>query len=280
MSSELALMDDLELKTPVMHRPKSFKDFSQALFTPPEKDIFGHVNCGVRLTLVENFLRAAKLNADIQDVLESVRQLANPDFEVLGTNMTSALSLVDVEGGNVVTTAGADNDQAIIAPHLDTNQSAWTKVTWGADRETWFDACFTTGAAITTSILWVGLKLTNTPTVTTDINSTFIRYENAVNSGKWQANVSIANSDSTVDTGITVAAATTYRLRIIFDRLRYASIYMANGMSGDWRRVHRSASAFGTGVDLIPYFGVQANGAAAARSLVARRLVMSRLVGA
>lgn len=279
MSSESALMDDLALKTPVMHRPKSIRDFPQALFVPPEKDIFGFLNCGGRVSLVERFNRAAKLNADINSATEGTREIANPDWEVLGTNMTSALSLVGVEGGNVITTAGADDDQAILCPHLDTNQSAWTKITWGADRQTWFDCAFQTGSAVTKTILWVGLKLTNTPVIITDDASVYIRYADDEAGGDWQVNASIADSDVTTDTGIACTAATMYRLRILFSASRKAYVYLATG-TGDWKRIYVSG-VFGTGVDLIPYFGVEAHGSTpGAKSLTAYHVAMSRLYGA
>ena len=86
------------------------------------------------------------LNADILSTTEATREIADPYFEVLGTNMTSALCTFNAEGGVTLTTAGADADQAILAPHLDANQSAWTSHTWGTDRETYWECLFDTGA--------------------------------------------------------------------------------------------------------------------------------------
>ena len=55
--------------------------------------------------------------------------IANKDFETLGTNMTTALTTFPgTQAGILMTTAGADEDQSILLPHLDTNQSAWTGV--------------------------------------------------------------------------------------------------------------------------------------------------------
>ena len=56
-------------------------------------------------------------------VFESGMSVSNESFEVLGTNMTDALSTRSATRASVtLTTAGADADQAILAPHLDTNQ--------------------------------------------------------------------------------------------------------------------------------------------------------------
>lgn len=55
---------------------------------------------------------------------------ANKDFEVLGTNMTTALvtfaKSIYNSGGISLTTAGADADQAILLPSLITDQSQWS----------------------------------------------------------------------------------------------------------------------------------------------------------
>ena len=56
----------------------------------------------------------------------------NNNFEVLGTNMTTALATRNATVAAVtLTTAGADEDQAILCPHLDSGQAAWTGVKWG-----------------------------------------------------------------------------------------------------------------------------------------------------
>ncbi len=209
------------------------------------------------------------LNADIQSATEAVREIADPDFEVLGTNMTSALSTFNAEGGNRLTTAGADNDQAILLPHLDANQSPWTQITWGTDQETEWECHLKTGAAITNQILWAGLKLTNTPTAATDNDSVYLRYQNGVNGGRWQALYSIANADTAVDTGIPVALSTEYHVRIAIDAARVARVYL-NGL------LVATTTALTDATDFIPYIGVQASGEAAAKSLIVFGEAISR----
>ena len=62
--------------------------------------------------------------------------IANKQFEVLGTNMTTALCAFGTTiAGVAITTAGADQDQAIIAPHLDSNQSSWQVNKWGTENQ-------------------------------------------------------------------------------------------------------------------------------------------------
>lgn len=196
------------------------------------------------------------INADIQNASESVRMIADPDFEVLGTNGTSALSTFYAEGGITFTTAGANDDQMILVPHLDANQSAWEQVTWGTDQETIWECALRTATTITTMTIWAGLKLTNTSVTATDNDQAFFRYAAATNSGKWQAIHSIGGTDTATDTGIAVAASTVYRLRVAIDSSRIARFYI-NGT------LVSTSTALTDATDLKPYIGVQANAAAA-----------------
>lgn len=193
------------------------------------------------IALDENSNAAAHLASNIAD----------PDFEVLGTNATSALCTFNVEGGITLTTANASGDQMILAGHLDTNQSAWKTVTWGTDQQTEWECQIKTGASIAAVIIWAGLKLTNTPTVATDNEQVFVRYEAGVNSGKFQVIYSIAGVDVTVDSGITVAASTVYHIAIKINASRVAKVYI-NGL------LVATSTALADTTDLLNYIGVQA----------------------
>jgi hypothetical protein len=210
------------------------------------------------------------INADINSATESVREIADPDFEVLGTNGTSALSTYYAEGGITFTTAGADNDQMILVPHLDANQSAWEQVTWGTDQETIWECALRTTATITSMTIWAGLKLTNTSVTATDNDQAFFRYAAATNSGKWQAIHSIGGTNTATDTGIAVAASTVYRLRVAIDASRIARFYI-NGV------LVSTSTALTDATDLKPYVGVQAN-TGAARSIYIIGQAISRKV--
>ena len=72
-----------------------------------------------------------------------------------------------------MTTAGADQDQAILLPHLDTNQSAWSKVLWGTENEGEWE-CSISLPALDNQKVWAGLKLTNDQLVATDANQVFL----------------------------------------------------------------------------------------------------------
>ena len=212
------------------------------------------------------------INGDIANASEGTREIADPDFEVLGTNASSDDVTFNAEGGITFTTDGADGDGVILLPHLDANQTAWTQVTWGTDQETRWTCRIKTGAAITNSIIWAGLKLTNTDVVATDANQAFFRYENGINSGKWQAVSSIANTDTSTDSGVTVALSTEYHLEIDIDSNRIAKFYI-NGT------LVATTTALTTAIDLIPYIGVEADGAAAAKAIDVYGQAIGRDIG-
>lgn len=210
------------------------------------------------------------INADIQNAAESVRMVTDPYLEVVGTNATSACVTYNAEGGITLTTAGASGDQVILCPHLDSNQSAWTQWTWGTDREVIYEATIRTGAAITAEKVWCGLKLTNTPTVATDNDQVYVRYEAGVDSGVWQVISSIGGTDTTTSTTITVAVSTTYRVQIVVNAARKAKAYINDQL------VYTTA-ALTDATDLIPYVAVEA-AAAAAKSITVYGCEISRAI--
>ena len=91
-----------------------------------------------RYYLYESFAKKPGLNAvaNIDADANSASDLAaytivNKDFETLGTNYTTALTTYPgTQAGILMTTATADQDQAILLPHLDTNQTAWSGTKW------------------------------------------------------------------------------------------------------------------------------------------------------
>jgi hypothetical protein len=226
-------------------------------------------NSRERVTFVENWNKKPGLNADIvidpdaDDAAKLVAfVIANRDFEVLGTNAVTASVTFSTGGGIVLTTAGASADSTIVAPHLDTGQTAETTVDWSTSDKPAIAAKIQTGAAITDATIWYGLKLTNTPVVATDNDQVMFRYQAGVNDGKWQAIYSVGGTDYTLDTGVVVAASTHYDLQIDVDGDRVPTFYI-NGEEV------AKGTALTANVDLIRYVGVLA-GAAAAKAITVR----------
>jgi len=212
------------------------------------------------------------LNADVLSTTEAVREIADPDFEILGTNATSSLCTYNAEGGLTLTTAGADGDGEFLVPHLDANQSPWTQFTWGTDKETAWSCSFETGADITNIIVWAGLKLTNTDVVVTDADQVFVRFEDDVAAGIFQVISSIGGTDTTTASTITVAVSTTYKIVISIDSARLARVYINGALI-------YTTTALTTAVDFIPYICVEADGAAEAKALTIYGQSISRDVG-
>lgn len=254
-----------------------------------------------RVYLEEYFLQRPAINADIdQAYTVEVARAANRNFEVLGTNMTTALCTFDTtRAGVTITTAGADQDQSIIAPHLDTAQTAWTGILWGTENQVSWQCSISTNA-IDDQKIWAGLKLTNDQLIATDADQAFFKFQtDATNSEAFSDYTllhfvhSIGGTDYISALPITVAANTTYHLRIDIDSDRKATIWV-NGVQ--YNVTSTAGSTGGTAVtavspgsdvtktaaltddvDLIPYIGIEA-GAAAAEALDVHYQGISRVI--
>ena len=249
-----------------------------------------------RVYFDEWFLQRPGLNADIDQVSTvEVQRALNRNWEALGTNMTTALAtFATTSGGVLATTAGADQDQAILTPHLDTAATAWAGTLWGTENQVHFETSIML-PALDNQKVWAGLKLTNDQLVATDANQVFFKYQtDATNSeaftdfAKWHFVHSIGGTDYISQLPITVAANTPYHLKITIDSDRKASIFV-NGIQ--YNVTTTSGSTGGTAVttgttpstaltddiDLIPYVGIEA-GAAAAEAVNVHYVCCSRNV--
>lgn len=212
------------------------------------------------------------INGDIQNAAEATRMIVDPDFEILGTNATSDDVTYHADGGILFTTDGADGDGVILLPHLDAGQSPWTGTAWSTDQEVHWECWIKTGASIGNCIIWAGLKETNTDVIATDDDSAFFRYENGVASGKWQINVSTGGSDDTETSGTAaVAINTAYHLRMTINSARQVSSYINGELA-----CSTSGAMTDTFDTLIPYIGVEADGATEAKTLIVRQQMISR----
>ena len=254
-----------------------------------------------RYYLEEYFLQRPILNADLDAASTvEVARAGQKNFEVLGTNMTSALStFATTSAGINITTAGADQDQAILAPHLDNagtgdtdSISAWTGVQWGTENSTHWE-CSIMLPAIDNQKVWAGLKLTNDQLVATDANQAFFKFQtDATNSEafddftKWHLVHSVDGTDFISQIPITVAANTPYHFKIEIDSDRKAAVFV-NGQqynvtttSGSTGGTAVSTGTTKTGgltddVDFIPYIGIE-EGAAAAEAVNIHYTAISR----
>lgn len=269
------------------NRNFKFKGDAQAPARLLEADNQVHFSDGPgRFVLREDFKQRPALNA-VLDLPGSdstsptaaaflAYTVANKDFEVLGTNATTALvTFSTTEGGILLTTAGADNDSIIILPHLNTNQSAWQVVEWGTENQVVWEATLRTGAAVSTVTLWAGLKLTNTDVIATDNDQCFFRFDTDASDVNWQCVTSRSGTDVTVDSGVAVAASTVYRLRIIIDSARRPHFFI-NGI--EVGNSTTGSAALTNDIDLIPYVGVAQRAGSITRTLTLCKEAISRIV--
>ena len=255
-----------------------------------------------RKYLFEGFYQRPGLNAiniidpDANDAAAlAVTQAANKNFETLGTNYTTALTTFSAtQAGITMTTATADQDQAILLPHLDTNQTSWSGTKWGTENQVEWE-CSISIPALDNQKVWAGLKLTNDQLVATDDNQMFFKYQSdATNSeafttfANWHFVHSIGGTDFISRLPIAVEADTQYHFKIEVDSDRKAAIFV-NGIQ--YNVTTTSGSTGGTAVttgttktgaltndvDLIPYIGIE-NGAAAAEVLNVHYQAISRNV--
>lgn len=225
-----------------------------------------------RYYLEEYFLRAPAMNADIGVA-------SNIDFEILGTNAsTGDVTFSTTVAGIELQTDGASGDSIIVLPHLDTNQTAWTNIKWGTENEVNWECLIRTDASVAAMGFWAGLKLTNTTAYATDNDQIYFLYSSTDDAGALTANgnlhavYSVAGTDYITNLGIVIEAATNYRLGISIDANRQASVYV-NGVQYSLTSATTAGGVLtGVGadkslvlsndVDLIPYVGVIARGAA------------------
>ena len=261
-----------------------------------------------RWYLEEWFNRRPGINANLdQAATVEVQRTLNYDFEALGTNMTSALVTFPADAAGILaTTAGSDQDQAIICPHLDNDGTAdtgaitgWSGVQWGTENETHWETSIRM-PAIDNQCVWAGLKLTNAPEIATDADQAFFTFlTDADNSGQSMSDFtklhfaySVGGTDYISQLPITVAANTPYHLKIKIDSARKATIFV-NGIQ--YNVSNTAGSTGGTAVtavqpgkvatlsnaltddkDFIPYNGIEAN-AGAAEALNTHFVAMSRI---
>ena len=249
-----------------------------------------------RVYFDEWFLQRPGLNANIDQVSTvEVQRALNRNWEALGTNMTTALAtFATTSAGILATTAGADQDQAILTPHLDTAATAWAGTKWGTENETHFETSVML-PALDNQKVWAGLKLTNDQLVATDDDQVFFKFQtDATNSEAftdfttWHFVHSIGGTDYISQIPVTVAANTPYHLKITIDSDRKASIFVngeqynvttTSGSTGGTAVTKGTtpSAALTDDVDLIPYVGIEA-GAGAAEAVNCHYVCCSRNV--
>ena len=202
----------------------------------------------------------------------------NMSFELTGTNAIS-LSQSSTQPGIELTTAGADNDQAIIQPTVNNTSSAWTSTLWGTEDSLEYECCIITDSSISNMAFWSGLKLTSTGAYATDANQAYFLYSTNSDLGNLTTNAnlhfvySVGGTDYVTDLGLALAVSTKYILKLNIDSDRKIRIYVnetpyglaTTSVAGGTTQTTttQKSNALTNNIDLIPYTGVQSLSAAA-----------------
>ena len=286
-----------------------FKIYSEASSTGVDADRTVH-DLGIKDTrryyLEEYFDLLPGINGDLASTTESTNTPVSRQFEILGTNHTSALATYSTTvAGMAMTTATADADQMIVTPHLDTKQGAWAGTKWGTENQVHWECGIRTSAAIDNQKIWAGLKLTNDQLPQTDANQAYFYFATDETVGQVLSDYtplyfiySIAGADYLTNTGITVEASTNYHLKITTDSDRKLSIFVngeqyglattatttfdgSTSVTGTTQATidnnTQKSAAMTDDIDLIPCVGLE-NGDAAAAALDVNFMAMSRLL--
>lgn len=201
----------------------------------------------------------------------------NPNFSATGTGTVPTLTFASASSAGLQgvvlatrTTSAADNDQARLTPFA---TSAWGK----AHRPTsgnvlGLEGVITTPSAITDIAIGFGWKLTDTGVLGTDDNQAYILFDTdattpAGSTTQWVAVSSSGGTDTVTASGVTVAASTTYKLRVEVGTDLKGRFYINDQL------VHTSATALPNTADLIPsVFVISRANAGAAKSITVRKV--------
>lgn len=237
---------------------------------------------------VETFDKRPILEADLDvaSVTQATQRIvlaANQHFKVSGTNMTSALSTFASGGGVTLTTAGANNDQALLNPITANSAATYLSGIGGSigssgtspflsSAQMYMKAVLELSSAAAVRLV-VGFKQTTTPTLATDAEQAMFSFDTAssVSATKWRRVTSVADTDSDVATDTPdVAASTRYVLEVAVDANRYPSFKVNGQFVGN-------GPALTTPMAFWPVIGLQAL-AGAAKAVTIRSLRVGRVI--
>ncbi|RLI86097.1 MAG: hypothetical protein DRP01_04925 [Archaeoglobales archaeon] len=193
---------------------------------------------------------------------------ATRHFMLEGTNASNDDCVVDATGGLTIETDGSDGDEEIISPHTGAHGTPWQDTSWSTEDELRWEAKIRTGESLVSSIIWAGLKETNTEAVATDDDQVYFRFEDDVDDS-WRLVYSIGGTDKQVDTGISCATDTEHHLVIEIDANRVATAYIDGASAAQ-------TTALTNDVDLYPFIGIASDGDDVERSISIREQAISK----
>lgn len=201
---------------------------------------------------------ATLTQAELRSIL-----LANPDWEVTGTNASLTVSTLSTTGGASITTAANTSDTTIIAPKVvnSVQQSAWGSTPWSLARMPIFRAQVSqTFSGSVFQAHW-GLKKTANVDTTTDNDQIAFEWDSGVSTTTVRAYCSVGGTDYVSGTDFTQlfnflpTTGTVYETRIEVDLSRYPRWFINDALFAVGPQLTSSSTA-GTWASLAPVFGV------------------------
>ena len=235
-----------------------------------------HLAPGINADVGTTYANADATNA-ANLTITTARVIANPAFEILGTNAVSANSVPHANGGCAITTAGASADQIYVLPHQDAGRG-FNTTEWDSDEEIAVEFAFSL-SSVAACDLFVGFLPTGGGTTT--VPATFepgdaadgaiIFFASDTNSGRFQLVVNYGSSTETLSLGSAyeVAASTEYVVQVYLDAARKAHFFI------DGQDVGVSENAVDSNQNLLPTIGIEAT-AAAAKTAVVRYIALGK----
>ena len=256
-----------------------------------------------RVELEEYFKKLPAVNAtlvidaDADDAAALASYVrANKDFEVLGTDVASATIRFNTGGygGVDLVTHSSANDQVIVCPHTDANQTMWNASHFLTQKQVVWEGAIQSGSNRVDTSFWAGIKKTNDAAYATDDDQAYFLYSSDYTQGVLTTNAnlhfiySVGGTDYITDLGVAVTADTVYRLRIEIDINRQVSVFVNDvqyglvtsaKVGGDTQSVATTKSlAMTNGVPLFPFVGVETL-TTAAKTIILFYERISRIIG-
>ena len=256
-----------------------------------------------RVELEEYFKKLPAVNAtlvidaDADDAAALASYVrANKDFEVLGTDVASATIRFNTGGygGVDLVTHSSANDQVIVCPHTDANQTMWNASHFLTQKQVVWEGAIQSGSSVADTSFWAGIKKTNDAAYATDDDQAYFLYSSDYTQGVLTTNAnlhfiySVGGTDYITDLGVAVTADTVYRLRIEIDINRQVSVFVNDvqyglvtsaKVGGDTQSVATTKSlAMTNGVPLFPFVGVETL-TTAAKTIILFYERISRIIG-
>ena len=185
--------------------------------------------------------------------------------ELAGADAQFSDLCFDTAGGLNLKTDTTSVDQAALLPLTVSDfATGMTAVTFDTTKRPAVEWGVTTSADIGSQTIWAGFVLTHEDpyAVTTDADQIKVEYVAGANAGVFMIRYSIAGTDSSINTAITVKASTAYWIKVAVDNSRFGNVWIGESSEPGAAKYFKTASALTSLTTLQPTVGIQTGEAA------------------